>query len=137
MKRALAFAVMLLVCAGPAWSADFSSVATLAKPQALGKPWKASELARAQARIGSLLETPPLRGAHIGVLVQDLTTKTIVFSRLPDDDFIPASNLKLLTGSTFLNVYGPAYRFHTALESSASVQDGVLGGDLILSLIHI
>jgi D-alanyl-D-alanine carboxypeptidase/D-alanyl-D-alanine-endopeptidase (penicillin-binding protein 4) len=46
--------------------------------------------------------------------------------------YAPASTLKLLTGAAALQVLGPAHVFTTALETTATVSDGVLHGDVYL-----
>jgi D-alanyl-D-alanine carboxypeptidase/D-alanyl-D-alanine-endopeptidase (penicillin-binding protein 4) len=44
----------------------------------------------------------------------------------------PASNEKLLTSLTLLDLVGPAYRYVTTVSGTAAVSDGVLNGDLVL-----
>lgn len=45
---------------------------------------------------------------------------------------LPASNVKLLSTALVLDNFGPDYRFKTALSSPASVENGVLDGDLYI-----
>ena len=45
---------------------------------------------------------------------------------------IPASSFKTLTTASALEILGPDFHFSTELKSTASVQDGVIKGDLVI-----
>ena len=81
--------------------------------------------------IDSLIEAPEFRSMHWGVLVVDPTRGDTLYSRNADKLFMPASNQKLLTGSTALTLLGPEYRWPTTLWARGTVRDGVLEGDLV------
>ena len=130
--RAFAAAALWALCALPAPAADMSSAAWLPKPQPGGEPWSAAQIGRLRGDVDGLLESPALRGAHVGLLALDVTRKSVLYARLADDDFQPASNLKLLTGSAALARLGPAFTLRTTLESAAPIAGGVLAGDLTL-----
>ena len=80
----------------------------------------------------SLLNDPMFGSAHWGVLVVDPLTADTLYSRNAGKLFMPASNQKLITGSTALAQLGPDYRFVTRLLGTPAVQDGILPGDLVV-----
>src|SRR3546814_9931609 len=45
---------------------------------------------------------------------------------------VPASTLKLLTGTAALEVLGPDHRYRTVIEAPAAPAGGVVQGDLVL-----
>lgn len=55
-----------------------------------------------------------------------------LYSLRPDERYIPASNLKLLTATAVLEKLGAQSRLTTEVRSTAPVRDGVLDGDLWL-----
>jgi D-alanyl-D-alanine carboxypeptidase/D-alanyl-D-alanine-endopeptidase (penicillin-binding protein 4) len=69
---------------------------------------------------------------HWGILVVDPGRGETLYSRNADKLFMPASNQKLLTGSTALTQLGPDYRWPTSLWARGPVRDGVLEGDLVV-----
>ncbi len=79
-------------------------------------------------------------GAHAGLVVADARDRTPLYARLPDDDFVPASTLKLVVGSAALAKLGSGFRFRTTAllapggTSPGSVAEVVLhgGGDPFL-----
>jgi D-alanyl-D-alanine carboxypeptidase/D-alanyl-D-alanine-endopeptidase (penicillin-binding protein 4) len=78
----------------------------------------------------SLLDDPMFRSAHWGVLVVDPLSGDTLYSRNAGKLFMPASNQKLLTGSTALALLGPDFRFETRLMGAPAPVNGVLKGDL-------
>lgn len=83
-------------------------------------------------KIEAILEGEHARTAFWGVYVQDLDAGRLLYSRNEDKTFMPASNQKLLTTATALDVLGSAYRYQTTLHLDGEIQGGVLRGDLIL-----
>jgi D-alanyl-D-alanine carboxypeptidase/D-alanyl-D-alanine-endopeptidase (penicillin-binding protein 4) len=131
--RALAACLLCTFGAQAVRAADMSSVATLPKPSASGAFWSAAETARLRADIDAMLAgEPALRGAHVGLFAVDTRNGDILYSRNVDDDFTPASNAKLVTGSAALARLGDDFRLHTTLFATAPVQKGVIDGDLVL-----
>lgn len=84
------------------------------------------------AAIDAALNAATLAGAHVGVLAVDAGTGNAIYERNAGDDFVPASTLKLLTGSAALEKLGPVFTFATEVDASGSVASGVLNGDLYL-----
>jgi len=104
-----------------------------------GVGWGADDLAKLTTDLDAeIVGTPALRGAHVGVLAKDTRSGDVLYARNVDDEFQPASTLKLLVGSVALEKLGPGYRFETsAYERShgagpVSVVNQRLIGDLVL-----
>ncbi|MBA3672657.1 MAG: D-alanyl-D-alanine carboxypeptidase/D-alanyl-D-alanine-endopeptidase, partial [Gemmatimonadaceae bacterium] len=82
--------------------------------------------------VDSLIEVPEFRSANWGVLIVDPVRGDTLYSRNADKLFMPASNMKLLTGGTALAQLGPDYRWSTTVLARGPVRDGTLAGDLVL-----
>ncbi len=88
----------------------------------------------------SLLLAPKFRNAHWGVLVVDPATGDTVYSRNAGKLFMPASNMKIITGATALVQLGPDYRYRTLFATGRAAPgaprwtrgDSVLTGDLVV-----
>lgn len=113
-------------------AADLSSVDTLVKPSTNGVAWKASEIARLRNDIDKLLQSASLRSAHVGFFATDTGSKTVLYSRNADEEFMPASNFKLLTGSAALQKLGTDFAFLTSVRTDGALMDGVLNGNVFL-----
>jgi D-alanyl-D-alanine carboxypeptidase/D-alanyl-D-alanine-endopeptidase (penicillin-binding protein 4) len=83
-----------------------------------------------QAGLQGALTDPCLAKADVGVLVHDLRTGEIVFSRNASAPLAPASNMKILTAAVALGRLRPEYTFRTSLRADGPLVDGVLEGDL-------
>lgn len=86
-----------------------------------------------RASIDSLLADPMWRNSHTGILVVEPTTGDTLYSHNAGKLFMPASNQKLLTGSTALAQLGADYRFSTGFYSSVPITGEVLQGNLIVA----
>ena len=116
-KKALAYPACLglLLCATAASSARSQSADTLA------------------ARIQKVMARPEFVHASFGIEFVSLDTGKVVYALNADKLFVPASTTKLLTEGTLLARLGAAYRFHTRVFRTGSVDSkGKLKGDLIL-----
>ncbi|MEE2703582.1 MAG: D-alanyl-D-alanine carboxypeptidase/D-alanyl-D-alanine-endopeptidase [Myxococcota bacterium] len=83
--------------------------------------------------LAKLLADPALRGASVGVVVEDLETGERRFAHAPDRALVPASNQKLLVAAAALTKFGPAYRFETPVFVEGPIDGkGVLDGVLWL-----
>jgi D-alanyl-D-alanine carboxypeptidase/D-alanyl-D-alanine-endopeptidase (penicillin-binding protein 4) len=67
-----------------------------------------------------------------GVEVRSLQSGERLFELNADKLMMPASNMKVVTLAATAETLGWDYRFTTSLETSATVQDGVLRGDLFV-----
>jgi serine-type D-Ala-D-Ala carboxypeptidase/endopeptidase (penicillin-binding protein 4) len=74
---------------------------------------------------------PALASAAVGLCILDADGK-VLFEQNARTSFIPASTLKTLTTATALEILGPEFRFHTQLNATSPIRDGVLDGDLII-----
>ena len=89
----------------------------------------AKELATA---IEDTIATDTFRGALWGIHVVNLRTGTVLYSRNPDHNFVPASNVKLLTTAAGLEQLGPDFRYSTRVYVDGPIEDETLKGNLIV-----
>lgn len=129
LAAALAAALLLT---GTANAADMSSVATLRKPAPGGRAWSAHDIAKLKASLLELFKAPTLRGAEIGLLIQDTVRGTAIFSQDADQEFMPASNFKLLAGSASLQRFGTGFVFTTNVGADSAPQGDTIHGNLYL-----
>ena len=61
----------------------------------------------------SIVATPPLHRAHIGIEVYDPATKRILYRHNSDRHFVPASNQKYWPTTTALHALGADWRYRT------------------------
>lgn len=80
--------------------------------------------------LDSVASAPEFRNAYWGMLVLDPAAAETLYSRNAGKLLMPASNMKIVTGSTALALLGPDYRYRTAIVARGSVRDGTLDGDL-------
>ncbi|MDQ2681103.1 MAG: D-alanyl-D-alanine carboxypeptidase/D-alanyl-D-alanine-endopeptidase [Candidatus Eremiobacteraeota bacterium] len=124
--------VLGLFAMAPAQAVDMSSVQTLVKPGTGGAPWTAAQITRLHTDIEQMLKAPTLRGAHLGFIAVDTKTGKLLYSRNADDDLMPASNFKLLVGSTALARLGTDFVYKTQVFSDGSNLYLHGGGDVQL-----
>ena len=89
-------------------------------------------LSALQHEIDSMVAEPEFRNAHWGILVVDPDRGDTLYSHNAGKLFMPASNMKIVTGSVALAQLGPDYRFKTAFVAAGPVCGGVLHGDLLV-----
>jgi len=145
VKKRLAagvFALVTLLAAGPGAAADrgeVASVAPLAGPDLPGRApvARAGSEAASTARIGDsglrrkLANLIDQAGSSSGVWVGDVQ-RGEVFERRADASRILASNTKLFTTSTALDVIGAKERLRTRVVAGAEIEKGVIRGNLFL-----
>jgi D-alanyl-D-alanine carboxypeptidase/D-alanyl-D-alanine-endopeptidase (penicillin-binding protein 4) len=83
-----------------------------------------------RAEIDALVEAPEFRNAHWGILIVDPARGDTLYSRNAGKLFMPASNMKIVTGAVALAQLGPGFRFRTAIAARGPVDGGTLRGDL-------
>jgi len=81
--------------------------------------------------IQKLLRTPLLRRGVTGIFVADARTGTPLFSVNADQELNPASNVKLISTATALELLGPEFRYPTRILGAEPV-GGVVKGDVYL-----
>ena len=84
------------------------------------------------ATLDDLLNAAALRGAAVAVHIESLADGRVLYSRHADARMVPASTLKILTAAVAAERLGWSHRFHTRLEATGPVRNGVLDGDLIV-----
>jgi len=90
------------------------------------------QAAKFALRAETLLGAGPAGKGEWGLLIMDAETGETLYEQNADRYFVPASNMKLFTTALALAKLGPDYRFHTTLETRASISNGVLTGNLTL-----
>ncbi|HEX5436069.1 MAG TPA: D-alanyl-D-alanine carboxypeptidase/D-alanyl-D-alanine-endopeptidase [Gemmatimonadaceae bacterium] len=85
-----------------------------------------------RAEIDSMADAPEFRNAYWGILIVDAESGDTLYSRNAGKLFMPASNMKLVTGSVALATLGPDFRFETAFAARGPIRDSVLDGDLLV-----
>lgn len=63
----------------------------------------------------SVVATPPLHRAHIGIEVYDPVAKKVLYQHNAERHFVPASNQKLWPTTTALQLLGPNFRYRTPI----------------------
>jgi D-alanyl-D-alanine carboxypeptidase/D-alanyl-D-alanine-endopeptidase (penicillin-binding protein 4) len=85
-----------------------------------------------RAEIDALVEAPEFRNAHWGILIVDPARGDTLYSRNAGKLFLPASNMKIVTGAVALAQLGPEFRFRTAIAARGAIAAGTLRGDLAI-----
>ena len=84
-------------------------------------------------KLETFAKLPALRGASWGILLKNSADGKILAEKSANENFIPASNMKILTSLNAFHHLGPDYRFKTELFYSGTIKDSVLDGDLWIS----
>ena len=84
------------------------------------------------AALDSVFADTAFARARWGVLVRDPRSGEVLYRRDADQMFLPASNMKVVTGAAALEALGPDYRYRTAVLAGGPVERGVLRGDLVV-----
>lgn len=87
------------------------------------------------ARIQKLMRGPLLRRGLTGLYVADARTGEPLFAVNADEALNPASNVKLISTATSLELLGPDFRFPTRVLGQRPI-DGVVHGDIYLLGSH-
>lgn len=96
-------------------------------------PVAPSPLEVLRGELDEILADPAFANAHWGVMVQSLDDGRVLYRRNERKLFMPASNMKLVTGAVALAHLGAEHRFRTTLSACGTVDEsGVLRGDLIV-----
>jgi D-alanyl-D-alanine carboxypeptidase/D-alanyl-D-alanine-endopeptidase (penicillin-binding protein 4) len=85
-----------------------------------------------RAALDSVAAAPEFRNAHWGILIVDPVAAETLYSRNAGKLFMPASNMKIVTGATALALLGPDYRYRTTVVARGPVRDGTLEGNLAI-----
>lgn len=82
--------------------------------------------------IKKILSHTCLRKNRFGVQIVSLKDNASLFSKDGSKNYIPASNMKLVTSAAALRMLGPEYHFVTGLYSSGKIESNALQGDLYI-----
>lgn len=82
--------------------------------------------------LDSVFADTALAHAHVGVMVKSMRSGEVLYARNAGKEFVPASNMKLLTAAAAVTVLGPEYRFETTVLAGGPVVNGVLRGPLVV-----
>jgi serine-type D-Ala-D-Ala carboxypeptidase/endopeptidase (penicillin-binding protein 4) len=86
-----------------------------------------------RASIDSMVGQRQFRDAQFGVLIVDPERGDTLYSLNAGKLFMPASNMKIVTGATSLVELGPDYTFHTDFAAGGPVVHDTLEGALIVN----
>jgi PBP4 family serine-type D-alanyl-D-alanine carboxypeptidase len=84
-------------------------------------------------RIQAVMSRPEYRHARFGMEFYSLDDGRILYSRNPQELFVPGSTTKILSVGTALELLGPDFRFHTKIYRTGPVQGGAVEGNLVLA----
>lgn len=85
-----------------------------------------------EAGINQVITSQRMRGTKSSVVVREADTNKVVYQYRSDQGVTPASNVKVLTAATALEVLGENYTFETDVLTNGTVKNGVLNGHLYL-----
>ncbi|HEX8246088.1 MAG TPA: D-alanyl-D-alanine carboxypeptidase/D-alanyl-D-alanine-endopeptidase [Longimicrobium sp.] len=108
------------------------AVVTAAPPAPAPAPAPPSAATAFAAALDSIFGDTTFAGANWGVVVRSLETGETLYDRNGGKMFVPASNMKLVTGSTALETLGPGFRYRTTVAAGGRVANGELRGDLVV-----
>ncbi len=129
--------LLLSVWAGADWNDDESAPppppdeVVEAVPPAVPPP-PGPEVLALRRDLSGLLSTEPLRRAEWSILVVSLEEGDTLFAQDEDRFLAPASNMKIATTTAALHFLGPFFRYQTFVYADGPIENGILGGDLIL-----
>ncbi len=84
------------------------------------------------SQIKYILDDPVLANAQIGVYIQSISDNSVLFKQNEYKLFVPASNQKLYTTASALELLGENFRYETRFISEGDVSDSTLLGNLII-----
>ena len=83
--------------------------------------------------LDSIFDEPTLAHAHWGVLARSLDTGETIYARNAGRLFLPASNMKLVTGAAALETVGPDYTYVTTFAAGGPYRSGSIEGPLVVT----
>ena len=127
--------VIFPIVVAAACASGGASGAPNASGGAVASTMPAGRVSRAQLKheIDSMVAQREFRDAHFGVLVVDPDKGDTLYSLNAGKLFMPASNMKIVTGSTSLAQLGPDYTYRTDFAAGGRVVRDTLQGALIVT----
>ena len=132
LLSALTFTVVACASAPIQSSVAASGPVPVANPSPARIASHVDDVTRLRVSIDSAINAPEFANAHWGILIVDAATRDTLYSRNAEKLFMPASNMKIITGATALAQLGPDYQYRTTFAARGPVRGGVLRGDLVV-----
>jgi D-alanyl-D-alanine carboxypeptidase/D-alanyl-D-alanine-endopeptidase (penicillin-binding protein 4) len=79
-----------------------------------------------------MVESAYFQNAHWGILIVDPEAGDTLYSRNAGKLFMPASNMKIVTGAVALALLGPDFRFRTTYAVRGTRRGSLVDGDLVV-----
>lgn len=105
---------------------------TVESPSARPSSRESDAIRELRTQLGTVFNAPVTNRATWGVQVVSIERGDVLFAHNAGKLMMPASNMKILTLSAAAELLGWDYRFTTTLETTGTVEEGVLHGDLIV-----
>ena len=104
-------------------------------PAPAAGPAPSEPVSRAMLRhaIDSMVTQSEFRNSHLGVLIVDPERGDTLYSLNAGKLFMPASNMKIVTGATSLSQLGPEFTYRTDFAAGGRVVRDTLHGALIVT----
>lgn len=83
-------------------------------------------------KVDRLFEGRCAKGARAGVKIVSLESGKVLFEKNNRAQFVPASNMKVITTAASLRKVGPDYRFPTRVYATGPIEKRTLKGDLYI-----
>ncbi len=114
----------------------FNSFTVYAQPQTAPTQTKSQQeiqaLQRLEQGMDSDINGARCGNAFVGIEVRSVRSGESLFLLNENKNFLPASNLKLVTTAAALGTLGPDFRYSTQLVTNGKIHRGILKGDLII-----
>jgi len=121
MEKVIRKSIVTLVAVFTAGALSAGAASAADRPSAArGAPWSAAEITALHRDVDAILARRTLRGAHLGLIVVESSTGKILYAKNADDEFMPASNFKLLVGSAALRALGLGFTFKTTVSTDGT-----------------
>ncbi|MBI4548023.1 MAG: D-alanyl-D-alanine carboxypeptidase/D-alanyl-D-alanine-endopeptidase [Ignavibacteriae bacterium] len=91
-----------------------------------------ANIAQLQSAIDAILEDTLLALCFIGVKIVSLDDDQVLYAKNSNKLFHPASNMKLLTSATALNLLDKGFQFRTSVYADPEIDHGVLKGNVYI-----
>jgi len=84
------------------------------------------------ASLDSIFADTLFAGANWGVEIKSLQSGRVLYQHNEGKLFVPASNMKLVTGNVALETLGPDFVYRTPVVAAGAIVNGELRGDLVI-----
>ncbi len=112
LPRAIGLALAMLLAGSPAWAGSSGGF---------------------RGRLERIMDNPCIKRAKVCLVVKSASSGEVFYQKNPDEQMVPASNMKILTAATAIKTLKPWYKFDTIVSYSGEKKGDVLYGDLVVS----